>query len=50
MDLQRTLQAFEPVEKDHGRIETRKCYQSDDLAWFADKGKCSTPVGTKRIC
>lgn len=34
-----TLQAFETVEKDHGRIETRKYYQSDDLAWFADKAK-----------
>lgn len=34
-----TLQAFETVEKDHGRIETRRYYQSDYLAWFADKGK-----------
>jgi predicted transposase YbfD/YdcC len=34
-----TLQAFETVEKDHGRLETRRYYQSDDLAWFADKGK-----------
>jgi predicted transposase YbfD/YdcC len=34
-----TLQAFETVEKDHGRLETRKYYQSDYLDWFADKGK-----------
>jgi predicted transposase YbfD/YdcC len=34
-----TLQAFETVEKDHGRLETRKYYQSDCLEWFADKGK-----------
>jgi predicted transposase YbfD/YdcC len=34
-----TLQAFETVEKDHGRIETRRYYQSDCLEWFADKGK-----------
>jgi predicted transposase YbfD/YdcC len=34
-----TLQAFETVEKDHGRLETRRYYQSDCLAWFADKGK-----------
>ena len=33
------LQAFETVEKDHGRIETRRYYQSDYLDWFADKGK-----------
>jgi len=34
-----TLQTFETVEKDHGRIETRRYYQSDCLAWFADKAK-----------
>ena len=33
------LQAFETVEKDHGRIETRRYYQSDCLDWFADKDK-----------
>jgi predicted transposase YbfD/YdcC len=34
-----TLQAFETVEKDHGRMETRRYYQSDYLDWFADKAK-----------
>jgi predicted transposase YbfD/YdcC len=34
-----TLQTFETVEKDHGRLETRRYYQSDCLEWFADKGK-----------
>lgn len=34
-----TLQAFETMEKDHGRIETRRYYQSDYLEWFVDKGK-----------
>lgn len=34
-----TLQTFETVEKDHGRIETRRYYQSDHLEWFADKAK-----------
>jgi predicted transposase YbfD/YdcC len=34
-----TLQEFVTVEKDHGRIETRRYYQSDYLAWFADLGK-----------
>lgn len=33
------LQAFETVEKDHGRIETRRYYQSDELDWFADRQK-----------
>lgn len=35
----KNLGMFETVEKDHGRIETRRYYQSDELDWFADKGK-----------
>lgn len=27
------------MEKDHGRLETRTYYQSDQLDWFADKDK-----------
>jgi len=34
-----TLQEMETVEKDHGRIETRRYYQSDELDWFADRLK-----------
>jgi predicted transposase YbfD/YdcC len=34
-----TLQSLETVEKDHGRLETRRYYQSDCLGWFADQGK-----------
>ena len=30
---------METVEKDHGRIETRRYYQSDELDWFADRPK-----------
>ena len=30
------LATFETVEKDHGRLETRRYYQSTELAWFAD--------------
>ena len=33
------LAEFATVEKDHGRRETRRYYQSDELDWFADKGK-----------
>jgi predicted transposase YbfD/YdcC len=29
----------ETVEKDHGRIETRRYWQSERLAWFADRAK-----------
>ena len=30
------LVSCETVEKDHGRLETRRYYQSTELAWFAD--------------
>jgi predicted transposase YbfD/YdcC len=33
------LQWYETVEKGHGRLETRRYYQSDYLEWFADKHK-----------
>jgi len=33
------LKSCETVEKDHGRMETRRYYQSDYLDWFADKDK-----------
>ena len=31
------LAVLETVEKDHGRIETRRYYQSAELDWFADR-------------
>lgn len=34
-----TLAEWETVEKDHGRIETRRYYQSAELDWFADRAK-----------
>jgi len=34
-----TLKEFETVEKDHGRMETRRYYQSDYGDWFADQAK-----------
>lgn len=33
------LAQLETVEKDHGRLETRRYYQSDQLGWFADRSK-----------
>ena len=33
------LASLETVEKDHGRLETRRYYQSDRLDWFADGSK-----------
>lgn len=32
-----TLAVLETMEKDHGRIETRRYYQSAELDWFADR-------------
>lgn len=34
-----SLEMLETVEKDHGRLETRRYYQSADLEWFADLNK-----------
>ncbi len=33
------LAEHETIEKDHGRLETRRYYLSDQLDWFADKEK-----------
>lgn len=33
------LALWETVEKDHGRIETRRYFQSAELDWFADQSK-----------
>jgi predicted transposase YbfD/YdcC len=33
------LASLETIEKDHGRLETRRYYQSGELAWFADLAK-----------
>jgi len=33
------LQELETVEKDHGRLEIRRYYQSAELGWFADHAK-----------
>jgi predicted transposase YbfD/YdcC len=32
-----TMDSFQTVEKDHGRIETRRYWQSTDVDWFEDK-------------
>ena len=40
------------IEKGHGRIETRRYYQSDQLAWFADPSAWEglTSVGWWKPC
>ena len=35
------------MDKGHGRIETRTCWQTDDIDWFADKAKWA---GLKSVC
>ena len=32
-----TMDFFQTIEKDHGRIETRRYWQSTDIDWFEDK-------------
>jgi predicted transposase YbfD/YdcC len=34
-----SLASQQTAEKDHGRLETRRYYQSDQLDWFADRAK-----------
>jgi predicted transposase YbfD/YdcC len=34
-----TLAGLETVEKDHGRLETRRYFQSDQLDWFVDRSQ-----------
>lgn len=34
----KTMDFFQSLEKDHGRIETRRYWQSTDIDWFEDKG------------
>lgn len=36
VDPGKNTRFFQEVGKDHGRIETRQYWQSDDLEWFAD--------------
>ena len=33
------LAVLETVEKDHGRLETRRYYQSAEVSWFADRAQ-----------
>jgi predicted transposase YbfD/YdcC len=35
----KTLAFLETVEKGHGRVETRRYWQTENLDWFADRGK-----------
>ena len=32
-----TMDFFQSIEKDHGRLETRRYWHSTDISWFADK-------------
>jgi len=36
---EKALACLETVDKGHGRIETRRYWQSQNIGWFADKGK-----------
>ena len=33
----RNAPGFESVEKEHGRIEVRRCWQSEDISWCEDQ-------------
>src|SRR3954454_19456413 len=38
-ERRRRSRSWKPSRRTHGRIETRRYYQSDVLDWFADKEK-----------
>ena len=35
--FKRKFKRAETVSKGHGRVETRTCWQTDDLDWFSEK-------------
>ena len=35
--LEDTMDFHQTIEKNHGRVETRRCWQSTDLDWFEDR-------------
>ena len=41
---------LETVEKNHGRLETRRCYQSAELEWLADRAKREVLPSDCAIC
>ena len=38
-DIQKTSFYHKTVDKDHGRIETRECYISEDIGWLSSRDK-----------
>ena len=46
-DFKRKFKKVKTVDKGHGRVETRTCWQTDDIGWFEDKGKWA---GLKSVC
>lgn len=45
--FKRKFKKARTVDKGHGRIETRTCWQTDDIDWFEDKAKWA---GLKSVC
>jgi predicted transposase YbfD/YdcC len=45
--FKRKFRKAKTVEKGHGRIETRTCWQTDDINWFEDKDKWA---GLESVC
>lgn len=45
--FRKKLRKAKTLDKGHGRIETRTCWQTDDIAWFEDRDKWA---GLKSVC
>ena len=41
------FRSFTTVDKGHGRIETRKCWQTDEIGWFKDLDRWA---GLRSVC
>ena len=47
LERRKKLRKAKTLDKGHGRIETRTCWQTDDIAWFEDRDKWA---GLKSVC
>ena len=45
--FRRKFKKAKTVDKGHGRIETRTCWQTDEIGWFEDRDKW---VGLRSVC
>ena len=45
--FKRKFKKAKTADKGHGRVETRTCWQTDDIGWFEDRDKWA---GLRSVC